>query len=620
MMKCDNLKACLDGELSILNRFAMLLHIRLCKTCRRNAADWTSLSCDIEQLEGDPVPPALRDKLMADALSIAAKTRSQATLFTPEPQRQKGVSTMRKVYIGASALVLLIVLGLCVLPLQKGNYALADMASAMAKVSSVHFTGFAVDSDGDKVKLEGWVKGTDKLRIRVDDKEDIADDGERLVAVELGRLPKVTVRASGDLPGLAEGMTYLDLFSGVGSLRSAIAANGAEVRSTKKISLPDGRAGVVTELEGDGGARMRIFTDAHTDLLARSETYDRSGKLIECVEQVEYNVAVSDSVFKISVPKDLPVLDMVSPSEQVTGSRKAEFERLQNDPNAKMLMSIGRSEAGPSGRCATFFHPGFQFELYGPGLIAVFYLADKNVYHIIGKGQAYNEREGWRSDMVEDGDIRLPGEPQIEDVLMLNGKVGDFCGKGRAGAYRFLNIGPGPATVTYHKVKDAFVIRGTVKALPTGKVYTNEVALPNVWLYGDDGVRSATKFNRDIIDMVRTGGKPDWGGLPDSEIESMRADMDTALRMAKLDESRNARGLIVIAGAEVTALYGGGSRPHGILIEPAGPGTQVWILEAPSREELYVIGRARVRMEGKPDRTVKNGVVSYDGEIISSED
>lgn len=43
-------------------------------------------------------------------------------------------------------------------------------------------------------------------------------------------------------------------------------------------------------------------------------------------------------------------------------------------------------------------------------------------------------------------------------------------------------------------------------------------------------------------------------------------------------------------------------------------------MDVPSRDALYVIGRSTIRMDGKPDRIVKNGFVDYDGEIISSEE
>ena len=620
-MRCDDLKAFLDGELGILARLRMRMHVSRCATCRQDMAEWPRLSREIEQLEGEPVPPGLRDTLMSDAMTAAASARSHALPPPAELPRAEGVWAMRKAILAAAFAVALLAIGFGLLPRQKGSTVLADMADAMAKVSSVHFTGFVIVGDGTRIPLDGWVKGADRIRISVKGVVDICDNGRQLIAAEWGDLPKVTVRSSGDLPGLAKGMTYLDLFSGTGRLRSAIAANGATVTVRKNVAMPGGRVCRMTELVGDSGARMRIFTDTSTSLLARSETYDGSGNLVEAIEAVAYNVPVSDSLFRMSIPEDLPVLDMESPKETESAlSRKADFKRLLLDPNAKFLLSVEHTGRGYRGTCATDIHPGVQFEVHGPGLVAVFYLADKNVYHIVGRGQAFDDQQGWRSEIVEDGDIRVPGEPQVEDVLMLNGKPGEYCGRGRAGAYRFVNSGPGLTTVTYHKVKEAFVIRGTVKALPTGKTYTNEVALPAAQPYGSDGVRRSTEYNRDIIAMVRRGDRLDWGRLPENEIASMKADVETALRLAQLDESRSPGGRVVFDGAQVTALYGGGSSPHGVFIDPAGPGTQVEILEVPSRKELHVIGRAWVKVTDKPGRIVKNGVVDYDGNVLSSEE
>jgi outer membrane lipoprotein-sorting protein len=510
---------------------------------------------------------------------------------------------MRRASLAAAFAVVMVAVGLWLLPRQNGSTALADMATAMAKVSTAHFMGFAVDDNGENRKLEGWVKGANRIRIRVEGTKDIADDGRRLIAVEMDRLPKVTIRVSGALPGLAEGMTYLDLFNGPGSLRSAMAANGAQVTGTKQVVLPDGRQGVMTELEGDSGTRMRIFTDARTNLLAKSETYNRSGELVECIRTLEYDVPVADSVFNVSIPKNLPVVDLFGPRvDAVTGSYKAELARLNADPNARRLLTIGTSGHKGSS-CGTWFHPDFRFEVLGKSPVAVYYLADRNVYRILGEARAYNEKERWYSEPVENGDIRLPGEPRIEVVLMVNGKPGDFCGTEPSSMYRLQNMGPGNATITYHRIKDAYVIRGTARVLPIGKVYT------------DDVVSLDTKFGRDVAECIDSGSKLEWGDLPKSEIESMKADLDVALRLAKVRRDGNR-----IDGEEYYGLYGGGSRPHGVLIEPAGPGTRAWILDVPSKSELHVIGRARVHMKGKPNQIVKNGVVDYDGNVLSSEE
>lgn len=601
-MKCENLKAYLDNELNFYERLLMAAHVKSCASCRQDMAEWSGLSRDIERLEGEPVPPALRERLMADAMTAAASAQASDASESRRPRAQ-GVFAMKRALLVTAFAVLIVAVGFWLLPGENGDFALADMAQAMTRVQSVHFTGFSLDDNGRRRPVEGWVEGPSRIRIRVDGMRDMADDGKRLVAVELGWLPKVTIRSSGALQGLARGMTYLDLFSGPGSLRSAIVANGAEIIGEKKETVA-GKELLVTELRGDAGARMRVFTDERTNLLARSETYDASGKLVECIEQVAYDVPVDDSVFQLRIPDDLPVLDMVSPNpEEILDDREAEFKRLQADPNASMLFCQFRSPARPLGTCMGRFHPGFRFEMFGPGLVSIHYIADKNMYRILGKVRAHSLRDGWRSDMVEDGYIRLPGEPQVEDVLMLDGKVGDYC-KADRGVYRIENVGPGPATVTWHEVKQAFVIRGRAKVLPTGRVYTNDVVELDI----DRG--------QDIASYVMSGGKLDWGDLPTSEIESVKADIDVAVRLARIEAAGNGNGPGRIDGAEVTAIYGGGSQADGITFSPAGPGRQIWVLYTQSTRQYHVLGRCRLDPGGA---IVKNGIVSEDGKVLFSE-
>lgn len=500
---------------------------------------------------------------------------------------------MRRLCFAGVFALTMIGTGFWLLPNHRSNFALADMAEAMAKVSTVHFTGYALDDNGNRHDLEGWVKGATKIRIKVEGKQDIADDGSRLTAVEWGDLRKVTIRNSGNLPGLAKGMTYLDLFDRPGALGSAIEANGAEVINDEKVTV-NGKTYRATELQGDSGTKMRILTDTGTNLLVRSETYDRSGKLVESIERVEYNIPVSDSVFKMSVPKDLPVIHMWSEhrSDRFLG-RKEEFRRPEYDMNAACLLQAGR--AGPQYHtyCMHDFHPGVRFEVWGQDFVAVHYLSDRNVYRIVGKGRAIDPKDGWRSDIVEDGDIRVPGEPQIEEVLMMNGKPGDYCGKGVAGLYRFKNVGPGPATISHHRILGCFLVRGRVQALPTDKVYTNEAVVLG-----------------DIEQYIESGGKLHWEGLPQDEVAAMKADLDVAVRLAQIGRNDHR-----INGQEIIASYGGGSTVHGMCIEPAGPGTELKILETSDR--IYVVGRARITPGGK---IVKNAVLSKEGEVISSEE
>ena len=599
------------------------------------------LSSEIRQLEGEPVPPGLQDRLMADAMVAADSARARTA--SPAPRWWR----MRKAYLAVAFAVIMAAVGIRLLPHQTDTLAIADMARAMAKVDTVHFVGYAVDAGGKRHRLEGWVKGTNRIRIRVDGLQDIADDGHRLVAVDTGRLPKVTIRISGALQGLAQGMTYLDLFSGPGSLRSAFEANGAKAIRSNKVVLPNGAQGLVVELEGDCRSRMRIFIRASTNLLARSETYDASGRLTELIEAIQYNVPVSDALFKTSVPANLPVLDMVAPqTAQIMNDREAEFNRLQKDPNAKTTCFDHNAKPGSNGYRGSY-HEGYLFQLIGPGHLSVTYLADRNVYRILGKARVCDYRTKPLSEVVEDGDIRLPGEPHIEDVLMMNGKPGEFCGTSVDDTYgschRFLNLGPGPATITRHRILDAYVIRGRVKLIPTGRIYENEV------------IRLDTECGVEVAQYVKAGGKLDWGnlppeeivrvnaetlstfksgetiahqanpeealnwpGLPASEIESMKADLDVTLRLSAIRENN-----WMINGAKTPGVHGGDFEDWHWRFEPAGPGKLTWILDVPSRHEFHIIGRARIvpaNSRGQKGIIVKNGAISYHGKVISSEE
>ena len=490
-MKCENLKAYLDGELGRFDRLIMRAHLKLCATCRENAAEWARLSREVERLEGEPVPLGLKERLMTAATESAASARAWHASSPAEISRAKGVWTMRRVIVAAGIAVLLMVFGVWLLPRPQDNVARADvlddMARAMSKIRSVHITGWRLDdATGERRAMEGWVKGPDKMRITVKGIEDVADDGKQLVAVEYGELPQVSVRPTGTLPGLYDGMTYLDLFSGPSALRSAMTVNRARMVSERPVRLADGRKGTATELQRAGGDKMVILTDSATDLLAGWKTFRSDGTCREVIEKIEYDVPIPDSVFKISIPESLPVLKMGgsprrttekgktdakpvkvagSTAKQPALDREAEKKRLFADPNARCIANFRR------GSCGSPFHSGFRFEAIGEDGIAVFYLPDRNVYRVIGKARVYSA--GY-SEIVEDGDIRLPGEPEIEEVLMLNGKPGAYCGISKddpeAGVYRLQNIGPGPCTITLNKLKQAFVIRGRAKLLPTGEI------------------------------------------------------------------------------------------------------------------------------------------------------
>ncbi|MCX6376795.1 MAG: zf-HC2 domain-containing protein, partial [Armatimonadetes bacterium] len=276
-MMCDNLKAYLDGELRFSDRLAMLIHLKLCDACRRNAAEWPRLSREIERLEGEPVPPALREKLMADAMTAAASARSHDPELAPERTRTKGVFTMRRAFVGTGLIAALMAVLFWLIPGRNGSYALADVARAMANVKSVHVVGWRLDRSGQKKRIEIWAKGGDKFRFEQESNETAVDDGEKLISVRTYEgCTSATINRSKTFPGLEHGMSYLDLFMGKQVLKQLMENGELGLAGSRSTTLPDGRRAVIMELRS-GPEKALVTVDEESNLIRQVEAYDEAG-------------------------------------------------------------------------------------------------------------------------------------------------------------------------------------------------------------------------------------------------------------------------------------------------------------------------------------------------------
>ncbi|GEM_PF-4381246 len=107
----------------------------------------------------------------------------------------------------------------------------------------------------------------------------------------------------------------------------------------------------------------------------------------------------------------------------------------------------------------------------------------------------------------------------------------------------------------------------------------------------------------------------DWSGLPADEVSVMKEQLEIERRLHDVHSHKNAKGHTVINGAEVKGMYGVPCKPNDFYFRSVGR-AKSWFLNVPSRAEYYVIGEATIDPGG---RIVRNGVVDYNGEVVSTE-
>ena len=578
------------------------IHRVLCADCRRGKAEWSHLTHGIELGDG-ALSPSLDEKLVTDALSAASLARESKPSVTR-------AFTRRRALFALTAL-LLVAAGIILLP-RRQNTALADVSRAMAKVKSVHFVGGEEDSRYGRSTMEGWIVGDSKLRYREEGEawlDDYGDDGKIVVEVNTySRNPYATIRASDNDERWPMELS-LSLFRGHNVLEDARNPLHPSKITSRKATLPDGRRVVVYLISWSTG-EATLTVDAKSDLILKIETFKHfdSREVREAIDRIEYNVEIPDSVFRPSIPRGLRVLDLTrSLSPTIARRRQAMMKRLQSDPTAEINWHIPGGHRSSGG---VIYRPGLRFEVAGPGEVMVAYLPAVDMYRVVGTVKVFSE-DGSYSRFAEDEDIRLPGKPNLhefEKALMRDGGPGAYCGlehwNPHWGFRRFLNIGKTPLTVLLDTHRDVYIIKGAAKLLPFGKVYKNQTIavgdLPGIEAVGDPE-------------------KLDWAGLPKREVEIAKAELDVRLRVRQVLSTRDSEGRYLIDGewVKITNHCDGGYSDGRIRIEPAGIGPTATTLGIKSKRIYVVIGRVKVFPGG---RICKNGRISFDGKVLSSEE
>ena len=559
------------------------------------------LNREIRQLEGEPIPSGFRDQLMADAMVAAAARWSS-------PPVRRIVTLKRSVFALAAVLV---AIGIILLP-HRQNTALADVARAMARVKSVHFVGWAADSTYGRTRIEGWIVGSSKMRMRTEGRnrlEDYGDDGKTVVEVNTwSRNPYATIRSSGNDERWPMELS-LSLFRGHNILENARNPLHPCTITSRRTALPDGRRVVICQL-GWPGQETTLTVDARSDLILKVENLKHfdEREVREAIDRIEYNLEIPDSVFRPSIPRGMRVLDLTkSLSPAIAKRRQAETKRLRSDPNVEIAWD---DPGGNRSSCGAIYRKGYMFEVAGPGEVMIAYVPALDVYRVIGTVRAFS-LDGSYSRFAQDEDVRLPGKPNIheyEKALMENVGPGAYRGvedsNPRWGFRRFVNVGNGPLTILLDTHRDVFIIKGTAKLLPFGIVYKNQT-IKTSDLPGIEAVGDPTKL--------------DWTGLPEREVEIAKAELDVQMRVRELYNTRDAEGRFLIDGerVEVTGRCDGGYTDGRIRIEPAGIGPSATTLGIKSKRVYVVIGRVKVFPSGK---ICKNGRISFDGEVLSSEE
>lgn len=576
------------------NRLIAFIHKTLCGTCRRSTTEWSRLSHGIERLEDDAFPQSLDDKLLSDAMTASTEARARHA-SPPERFRAQGVFAMKRTLLVTVFAVLMVAVGFWLLPGQKGDTALADVAHAMAKLESAHFVGWYTDhATGQRRRYEGWIKGSSRIRVIEEGRlDELIQDGRSTRLVLDGPEREAIIQPAEDV----EPDISLSLFQGFDAVQALIERERVEVASTGNTALPDGREARVTELRSRSGARGLLYTDPTTDLVIRWEAITSDGRLDCAIERFEYNTDIPDSVFRLAIPKGVPVVDLITPpTPEKLEWRQAQKQRLLQE-HARIVLSIPRGEGGSD------FHPGYWFKCISSGGLLIFYVPDENAYWVLGTARITGPN-GF-SRIAEDRAIKLPGEPRIYEVLMDSGKPGSFCSAEKVlicgyECVRFVNVGAGLLTVKWDKARSVFVIEGKARLLPKGDIYTDQT----VDLYWG---------------QLAKIGKPVWTGLPEDEAAVAREEFDILKRRTALTRHEDRSGDDYINGGKVELMCTGNYYPRpGLTIQPAGR-AEPYFYTVPSQERYYVVGTAKVKAKGRPDEVVKNGIVSFSGEVLESE-
>lgn len=383
------------------NRLIAFICKTLCGTCRRSTREWTRLSRGIEWLEDEQFPAALDEKLLADAMTASAKA-SQASLILSGAQ---GVFAMKRTLLVTVFTVFMIAVGLWLLPGQKADRALADMAGAMANVKSVHAVGWKLNRFGERERIEIWAGKGGKCRLEYKDTETAVDDGEKLVSlVTYEGQTSATISQSGQSPDFAFGAWYPELFMGERMTSRVMQEGRLGFAGSRSSILPDGRPVVVMELRS-GPRKALITVDSKSNLVHGLEAYDEAGTLCFKFETCEYDVEIPDSVFTVVIPPDAVVIDQRIPLSSASMDRKKWREQMSEkrdkSPEAICAYKV------PGGEGGSQYHSGLRFRCLSRDGLGVWYLKKRNSYYVVGKALVFDKNSDFRRT-VEDAEFHAP--------------------------------------------------------------------------------------------------------------------------------------------------------------------------------------------------------------------
>lgn len=631
-MKCENLRAYMDDELGFVGRLAMIAHLRSCTACRQNVAEWLCLSRETKRLEGEPVPPSLEQKLMADAMTAASARAHANSPALHKPRAMEALRMEKKGLLAAGFAIALLAVALTMFPRPHKAFALANVARAMESVRSVHFSGWHTGNKG-RIRFDGWQRGG-RYSWSSENQREVADNGTTCTIINNHPFcPYVTIE---DSHAARESMQ--DDYMGLTLVNRYLSDNsGARVES-RRDAASDGRPVVVTKISWPDGAAV-ITTDAKTDLLVRYERYDR-GELITLTDRYDYNVPIPKSTFSASIPKGIPVVDMVTPPTE----EQIERHKLQ-EKQLKSVRTFGWVVTHENaGEHAAKYHPRFHFIVVGrqEDETTIVYLPDKNLYRVCGQAILYDRNGSEPARLVRDEDVKLPGTAQCEQVLMRDGRPGACCALQQEDynrwLFRWVNVGPGALTITYNDCTGRYAVHGTAKLIPLGTVFTDQTM----------DMRSS----QDLLPKVVTAPKLDWTGVQAGEIKRLKAGVEVERRLYHIMRHNDSDGHVVIDGGHFLGfdrrvgpgevyeplsgdiLEDAGGAIEGttysaeyyhrkgfdhntrLAFELAGSAPYAYCLQIPSKKEVCVVGALRLIPSGK---IVKNGLVSYDGRVLSSE-
>lgn len=309
MRQCDQLRLYRDGEMTVVERWRMQLHLRRCRACMAQS--------NVEET----LCAALIDPRADTAEEAAAIARVERAWLAAMPQTVIQAAPVRRPrfsgrWMTASAAVGFTFALFAVAVITGPSRAIAQVQNAMSKVQCFHIR---MDVNGYDLRYEAW--GERGKATRVEEREDgkvsmvVVDDGktlrrfdpeEMLVRESATRLKSVFRDAAGFqaskmLSKAARGR----LFDGQDWLGEAEAKEVAKIRRDGAVLRR-----IQVDLKDGYFARMVIFASTATDRLLQANLYlDRQTPEDEPFARVyfDYPDHVDPKLFELKLPGKLPV-------------------------------------------------------------------------------------------------------------------------------------------------------------------------------------------------------------------------------------------------------------------------------------------------------------------------